>query len=305
MIIAVATEENMVAQHFGRCPEYTLFKLVEGAVSEENVIPNPGHEPGFLPGYLANLAVLDNLTDCRVTRVYKEGELVGADGICTAPEPPPKQALAKLRSSVNVQWLEPDDLVIQAPKDEGREVRVIEVIPDQLRTRERREKPTLLRGHVVADPDRDLLKLAVIERHAASGNIGLGLVRGFGLKRGAIASSVAHDAHNLIVVGVSDHDMMTAAVHLVKIRGGLCVVAESEILADLPLPIAGLLSSEPALVTVEKLLALRAAAYSLGCGLDRPFMTLSFMSLSVIGDLRLTDGGLVDVAEFKHVDLFV
>ncbi len=264
------------------------------------------HELGAIgPGYLANLTVLDNLTDCRATRVYKEGQLVAQDGVCVAPEPLPKQAAARLRSSVNVQWLEPDDLVIRVPDDGRREVRVIEVTPDQLQTRAGREKPPTLGQLVVSDPDRDLLKMAVIERHTASGNVGLGLVRGFGLKRGAIASTVAHDAHNLIVVGVSDHDMLAAAIHLVKIRGGLCAVADGEVLADLPLPTAGLLSTEPVATVVAKLIEVRAAARSLGSSLAHPFMTLSFMSLSVIGDLKLTDGGLVDVSAFKHVDLFV
>ena len=147
--------------------------------------------------------------------------------------------------------------------------------------------------------------MAVIERHTASGNIGLGLVRGFGLKRGAIAGSVAHDAHNIIVVGANDADMLAAAVHVVKMRGGLCVAADGAILADLPLPIAGLLSDQPVATVVEKLDQLRAAAKSLGCPLGHPFMTLSFMSLSVIGDIKLTDRGLVDVAAFKHVDLLV
>ena len=264
------------------------------------------HDIGAIgPGYLANLTVLSDLKECRVTRVYKEGDLVACDGACIAPEPPPKQASARLRASVNVRWLEPDDLVICVPDSSERDVRIIEVVPDQVRTRECREKPAVGDGLVVSDPDRDLLKLAVFERHTASGNTGLGLVRGFGLKRGAIAGTVAHDAHNLIVVGTNDEDMLAAAVHLVKIRGGLCAVTDGKVLADLPLPIAGLLSGEPAELTVEKLLAVREAAKSLGCGLARPFMTLSFMSLSVIGDLKLTDGGLVDVAAFEHVDLFV
>ncbi len=256
------------------------------------------------PGYVANLAVLSDLKECRVTRVYKEGELVAADGVCIAPELPAKDPGARLRSSVNVRWLEPDDFIIRLPDGGDPDVRVIQVIPEQLQTREIREKPTTMNGHVVADPQRDLLKMAVIERHAASGRIGLGLVRGFGLKRGAIASTVAHDAHNLIVVGANDHDMLTAAVHLVRIRGGLCAVADGELLADLPLPIAGLLSEERAETVVEQLKRVRAAAHSLGGGLQHPFMTLSFMSLSVIGDLKLTDGGLVDVAAFKHVPLF-
>ncbi len=264
------------------------------------------HDIGAVgPGYLANLAILNNLNDCRVTRVYKEGELVAADGECVAPRQTEKEGLARLRSSVNVRWLTPEDFLIPMPDGPERLARVIQVIPDQLQTRELREPPTVQDGRVVADPRRDLLKMAVIERHAASGNIGLGLVRGFGLKRGAIAGTVAHDAHNIIVVGTNDRDMLAAAVHLVKIRGGLCAVADGQVIADLPLPIAGLLSDAPASTVVQQLTAVQAAAHSLGCTLSHPFMTLSFMSLSVIGDLKLTDRGLVDVAAFKHVPLFV
>ncbi len=263
------------------------------------------HDIGAIgPGYFANLCVLGDLKDCRIRRVYKEGELVAEDGVCVAPEPPGPAGVGRLRSSVNVRWLEPGDFLIPLPDHGETVVRTIEVIPDQLQTRELRERPAVRDGHVVADPSRDLLKMAVIERHTASGNIGLGLVRGFGLARGAIASTVAHDAHNIIVVGADDNDMLTAAVHLVKIRGGLCAVAGGQVLAELPLPIAGLLSDQTAAWVVEHLLKARAAAQELGCPLAHPFMTLSFMSLSVIGDLKLTDRGLVDVRRLEHVPLF-
>ncbi len=257
------------------------------------------------PGYLANLAVLNDLKECRVTRVYKEGELVAADGECVALMPSTLPAGARLRSSVNVRWLTPDDFVLPAPAAPGAQARVIEVIPDQIRTIERREAPTCRDGVVVSDPARDLLKMAVIERHGATGNTGLGLVRGFGLQKGAIASTVAHDAHNIIVVGTNDRDMLAAAVHLVKIRGGLCAVADANVVADVPLPIAGLLSESPAQTVAAQLDAVRAAARAFGSPLPQPFMTLSFMSLSVIGDLKLTDRGPVDVAAFQHVPLFV
>jgi adenine deaminase len=264
------------------------------------------HDMGAIaPGYLANLAVLDNLTDCHVTRVYRGGQLVAADGQCVAPEPPAKESSLRLRSSINVRWLTPEDFVIQAPDRRDHAVRVIELIQGDLRTGLAQEPVTCQNGVVVSDPARDLLKLAVIERHTASGNIGLGLVRGFGFRRGAIASTIAHDAHNLIVVGVNDADMLAAAVHLVQIRGGLCVAEKGEVIADLPLPIAGVLSDAPAAGVKQNLLRVRAAARSLGTPLDYPFMALSFLSLSVIGDLKLTDRGLVDVSAFRHVDLFV
>jgi len=264
------------------------------------------HDIGAIgPGYLANLTVLEDLDRCRVTRTYKEAELVACDGRCIVEESTDQRPPMRLRSSINVQWLEPDVFNIPIPAGaDQRPARIIQIVPDQVFTHEIRETPPILDHLVVSDPQRDLLKVAVIERHAASGNVGLGLIRGFGLKRGALASTVAHDAHNLIVVGTSDRDMLAAAVHVVKTRGGLCAVADGKVLADLPLPIAGLLSEEPAHIVVEQLTRLRQAAKSLGTPLDRPFMTLSFMSLSVIGDLKLTDRGLVDIGQFKHVDLF-
>ena len=146
---------------------------------------------------------------------------------------------------------------------------------------------------------RTVLKLAVIERHKASGNIGVGLVRGFGLKRGALASSIAHDSHNIVVVGVEDEDILAAAKEVERLQGGLAVVAEGRVLAALPLPIAGLLSDEPLETVVQQLSRVETAAAGLGCTLPSPFSTLSFLALPVIPQLRLTDLGLVDVDRFQ------
>lgn len=256
------------------------------------------------PGYWADLAVLNNLEECRVTQVYKKGELVARDGVCVAEKHSP-QTTPRLRASVNVKWLQPDDFVISVPAGKERSrVRVIDAVAQQVHTKCSLELPTVSNGAVVSDSARDLLKMAVVERHVASGRIGMGLVRGFGLRRGAIASTIAHDAHNLIVVGVTDADMMAAAIQVIRIGGGLCVVAEGEVLADLPLPIAGLLTDDPAAEVVEKLKHIREATGSLGMDLQRPFMTMAFMSLSVIGELKLTDKGLVDVPSFSLVPLF-
>ena len=146
---------------------------------------------------------------------------------------------------------------------------------------------------------RTVLKLAVIERHKASGNIGVGLVKGFGLKRGALASSIAHDSHNIVVVGVEDEDILAAAKEVESLQGGLAVVAEGRVLAALPLPIAGLLSDEPLETVVQQLSRVETAAAGLGCTLPSPFSTLSFLALPVIPQLRLTDLGLVDVDRFQ------
>jgi adenine deaminase len=200
-----------------------------------------------------------------------------------------------------VARLDTGDLRIEA---EGDEIRVIEVIPDQIVTKERIEKAAVRDGLAVADPGRDLLKIAVIERHLASGNIGLGFVNGFGLKRGAIASSVAHDSHNLVVVGTNDRDMVCAIEEIIRIRGGLVAVVDGKVLCTLPLEIAGLMSSEPFEKVVHMKRGLLSATREMGCGLERPFMTLSFMALPVIPQLKLTDMGLVDVGLFSTVPLF-
>jgi adenine deaminase len=159
-------------------------------------------------------------------------------------------------------------------------------------------------GLAVADAERDILKLAVIERHLASGNMGLGFVKGFGLKKGALASSVAHDSHNIIVVGTNDLDMMTAAVQIVKMQGGLVAAADGRVLATLPLPLAGLMSEKSGQEVRAEIDGVLKVARDLGCTLSNPFIAMSFLALPVIPRLKLTDKGLVDVNEFDFVPLF-
>ncbi len=256
------------------------------------------------PGYHAALTVLEDLQDCRVTRVYQGGQLVAQDGKCIY-EPPVGRRQPILRSTINVPRLELEHFRVPGNGQPNPRAHVIEVVEDQLRTTRSIEALPTDNGNVVADPSRDIAKVAVVERHQASGNIGLGFVRGFGLKHGAIASSVAHDAHNIIVAGTNDRDIYTAAVQLVRIRGGLAVAADGEVLADCPLPIAGLMSDRPAEELRELLGAVRAAAAQIGCKLRRPFMALSFLSLSVIGSLKVTDQGLIDVERFERVEVLV
>ncbi|MFH0980145.1 MAG: adenine deaminase [Planctomycetota bacterium] len=260
-------------------------------------------EGAVAPGYKACLTILEDLKDCRVSRVYQSGKLVALDGQyveCDARKP----HTPILRSAVNVRWLEPEHLAINVDhQTDSVKVHVIEAVDGSIVTRRTVAEMPVIGGRINADPARDLAKIAVIERHQASGNVGLGFVRGFGLKSGALASSVAHDSHNLVVAGTNDADMYTAAVHLVKIRGGLCVVKDGKVLADVPLPIAGLMSPEPADVLSEQLRGVADAARALECRLSRPFMALSFLSLSVIGSLKLTDQGLIDVDRFERIDL--
>jgi adenine deaminase len=184
-------------------------------------------------------------------------------------------------------------------------MRVIGMVPDQIITRSCIVEPLVREGEVVSDPSRDLCKLAVVERHHASGNIGRCFVEGFGLTRGAMASSVAHDHHNLIVVGARDEDMLQAAVEVVKMQGGLAVVVDGAVVARLPLPVAGLMS-EDSLPSVRRALdEVDAAAKELGATCRSPSSALSFLSLPVVPCLKLTDRGLVDVEAFTLVDAFV
>jgi len=186
---------------------------------------------------------------------------------------------------------------------QGNRMHVIQIIPNQIVTRAATDDATIAHAEAVADPGRDLLKLAVIERHTGSGRTGLGFVRGFGLQLGALASTVAHDAHNIIVVGCSD-DAMRAAVELIlEMHGGLVAVAGREVI-KLPLPIAGLMSDQPIETVADHSRTLLRMARRMGSRLDDPFMTLSFLALSVIPELKLTDRGLVDVARGEIVPLF-
>ncbi|MEK6644237.1 MAG: adenine deaminase [Planctomycetota bacterium] len=260
----------------------------------------------ILPGYLADIAIMEDLSACRVTEVLHRGALVAENGRCLATAGV-LEARGSLRSSVNTHWIASNDFAIKTAEgiDPSKPpmIHVIHVLENRIDTDRSIEPATICDGELVADPLRDLAKMVVIERHRASGEIGRAFVRGFNLKSGAIASTVAHDAHNLIVVGMSDSDMALAAVHLVKLHGGLVVVQDGKVLADVPLPIAGLVSDQPAEVVADRLAHLADAAKKLGCTLEQPFMALSFLSLSVIGKLKLTNQGLIDVEKFDRIPL--
>ncbi len=251
------------------------------------------------PGYAADLVVLDDFKSCHVSKVFKNGKLVAENG--TSLYHPPPHRKVSIRSSMNTHWLETNDFQIPA---QGQVANVIGLVPDQITTKHLRIKPRVEEGLVVSDTKRDLLKVAVIERHEASGNIGLGLVKGFGMKKGALASSVAHDAHNLIILGTNDGDMMEAAIQVIRMKGGLAVVADGQVLEALPLPIAGLMSEQSIAEVKEKLDDLHRVAVRLGCRLEDALSTLSFLSLPVVPALKLTDRGLVDVEKFRLIGLF-
>ncbi|MEO0109058.1 MAG: adenine deaminase C-terminal domain-containing protein, partial [candidate division WOR-3 bacterium] len=192
-----------------------------------------------------------------------------------------------------------------ALRAKGSAVRVIRIVPNQIVTSAWETAPKVEHGMVVADLERDILKLAVIERHHRTGNVGLGLVHGFGLKKGALASSVAHDAHNVVVVGTNDKDMLTAARRIQTVGGGLVAASGGKSVAELPLPIGGLMTQESPDKVAARADALRDLAHNWGSRLSDPFATLSFLSLPVVPELRLTDHGLVDVPSFKVVPLWL
>lgn len=245
-------------------------------------------------GYFADLSVLDELAGFEPRLVFKAGKLVVEDGQLARDilTPPALDADSDLRGSVSVPQANGDSFRIAHA---GGRVRVIEALPNQIITTTREVEVRAVRGELVADPNRDLLKLACLERHGKNGGVGLGVVSGFGLERGALASSVGHDHHNLMIVGANDSDMLLAAKRLEELGGGFVAVADGELLAELALPIAGLLTDQPLTVAKEALESLDAAARTLGCELPSPYMALSFLGLPVIPELRLTDLGLVDV----------
>jgi adenine deaminase len=259
------------------------------------------HEHGAVaPGYLADVVAVPDLETFRPQAVWKRGRLVAESGRPVSI--PSVEAQEWMRGSVHVRELQGADFAIPA---NGR-VRVIGVEAGQIVTRALEDEPAVRDGHATADPGRDLAKMAVIERHHDTGRIGLGFVRGFGLRRGALASSHAHDAHNVVVVGVDDADMAAAANRLREIGGGQVSVVGGEVLAEVPCPIGGLLSDRP----VEEVAAAahrmdEATHRTLGATLPAPFMAMSFMALSVVPELKLTDRGLVDVLRAELVPLEV
>lgn len=252
------------------------------------------------PGYLADLIVLDNLVDFTPYQVYKAGKLVAENGQITTPAHSPKPAKTEKACTINIDWQRVD---FRVPAQKGL-IRVIDCIEDQIVTGTSEIEPTIINGYTVADPSRDLLKIAVIERHQASGNMTNGLVRGFGIKQGAIASTVAHDSHNLIIVGTSD-DLMLAAAHLIADNGGGIAIVDHDKSIVLPLPVAGLMSTAPPDSVAAMLRDMKRLAKQIGVRGTNPFMLLSFLALPVIPSLKITDKGLVDVDAFKIVPLYV
>ena len=235
------------------------------------------------PGYMANLIVISDLPGFKIERVFYQGRTVAEGGkpLFSAPK-----GGGGLGDTIKIKPFSAGALAL---KPSGETMPVIEVVPGQIVTRKK-----TARIRAVPDLERDILKLVVVERHRATGNIGVGLVSGFGLKRGALASSIAHDSHNIIAVGVSDGDIITAIKEIERLKGGLAA-AGGKVLTSLALPVAGLLSDQPLETVVNKLEKLEQTAAEMGSKLDSPFATLSFLALPVIPEIRLTDRGVVEV----------
>lgn len=252
------------------------------------------------PGYRADFNVFESMEDfTKPKMVFMGGKVVAQDGKLL--ESLDNLVMPKTRGSVNVGWLEEDCFQIEA---KGNKARAIEVIPKQLLTKDVVVDVKTENGLAVADVENDVLKICVVERHRASGNIGKGFVKGFGIKNGAIASTVAHDSHNMIIVGTNDEDMYIAQKELVRSQGGKIVVQNGKVLAKLPLPIAGLMSDQNMEYILEKSIELTNSAKDIGCVLEDPFMTMAFLALPVIPELKMTDKGLFSSKTFNFVDMF-
>lgn len=252
------------------------------------------HLGAVAPGYHADLLVLPDLERFVPETVLKMGE--------PAAEIPRAEVPDWVRHTVRIGAFGPE--MFRIPWDGG-DARVIGIVPGQIVTDSLVDAPGVYGGEAIADAERDLAKIAVVERHLGTGRVGLGFVRGFGLKRGAIASTVAHDAHNVVVVGMNDASMAAAVRRLANRGGGIVVVDGAEVTAELPLPVAGLLSDAPLDEVLDASHAVIAAVRALGCELEAPFQHLAFLALSVIPSLKLTDRGLVDVDSFSLVPLEV
>ncbi|MBI3536310.1 MAG: adenine deaminase, partial [Chloroflexi bacterium] len=252
------------------------------------------------PGRRADLVVFDDFKNFTIQKVFRGGQLVAENGKIVAPDQ--HRPRPSLSNSMNVNWAKVD---LRVPANRHTTARVIEIVPNQIVTRQAVDRIKVENGNAVADPSRDLLKMAVIERHHGTGNVGIAFVRGFKIKKGAIGSSVAHDSHNIIVAGANDEDMLFAARTIASIGGGFVAVENGNVLARVPLPIAGLMSDQPLERVREEMDEINKATRGLGCDLHAPFMALSFLALPVIPELKLSDKGLVDVNKFDFVELLV
>ncbi len=255
------------------------------------------------PGYKADFVVFSNPEDFKAELVYKSGTIIAENGKLTSGYEVLSASVTvpALRDSVNIKSLKAEDFCI--PDQKG-QARIIEASPGSIITGMSLERPLVKNGLCVSDIERDIVKIFVIERHAGTGNIGKGFIRGLKLKRGAIGSTVSHDSHNMIIAGVDDVSIFKAARRLNAMKGGFVITDGDEVLAELALPVAGLMSDKPAADVIASLAAFEEFFRKEGMPGASPLMSLSFMALPVIPALKITDKGLVDVDSFEQVPLF-
>ncbi|WP_445872869.1 adenine deaminase [Candidatus Jordarchaeum sp.] len=247
------------------------------------------------PGKIADIVLLDNLEKVNVTTTIVSGIPIVVDGRFEVKIRNYKYS-SEIQNSVNVGKIpEPDAFRIKTPNKNEQKVKLIRVSEGTLITSSETEYLKVEKGNVIPDPKKDVLQVAVVERHHASGEVGRGFVRGFGLKEGSIASTVAHDSHNIVIVGTNWNDMAKAVSEIVKMQGGMVVVNRGKKISHLTLKFAGLMSTEPIEKVIERRKKLEKAVIEMGCELESPFMTLSFISLPVIPELKITEKGLIDV----------
>lgn len=284
------------AIHLGLDP---IIAIQMATFNPAQYFPLPGIG-AIAPGYLADLVVLEDLKTLKVNQVFKAGRLKAEKGKILPGVIDENKVKAENTFHLPKIFAKQFQIKAQA----GGRAKVIEIIPRQIITKKGVYEVKTQNGLAVADPARDILKIAVVERHKGTGNIGIGFVKGFGLRHGAIASSVAHDSHNIVVIGVQDEEMAEAVQGIVEMHGGLITVKQGRILASLPLPIAGLMSDQSIEEVRDGTNRLHQTVKEMGCKLEEPFMALSFLALPVIPELKITDKGLVDVTQFKIVPLF-
>lgn len=262
------------------------------------------HEMGSIaPSKCADFVLIDDLNKCHVTDVFIDGEQVAKDGKILK-ELAPYNYPAKALNSVHLDKLTTKDFKIEAEGDKV-DVHVIEIIPAKVGTFDKVLTLPVVDGQVQADPSQDVLKVAVFERHKRTGTVGKGFTKGFGIKKGALAQTVAHDAHNLLVVGSNDEDMALAANTLIECGGGLVAVLDGKVLSVVELPIAGLMSDKSINEMSEKIEKMEQTWKEMGSTLPSPFMTMALIPLACIPETRLTNRGLVDCRTFEFIDLIV
>ncbi|TCP24514.1 adenine deaminase [Scopulibacillus darangshiensis] len=254
------------------------------------------------PGYEANFLVLDDLNTFQIKSVYQKGRLVSENGALISESQAHQADITAVSGTINIPDVTANDLNITLGDDT--KAHIIEIVPNSLVTNHVIDDVPTIDGSFTPSAEIDLLKMTVIERHKGTGNIGLGIVKGLHITSGAMATTVAHDSHNLVVAGMSDEDMLIAIEEIKKINGGMVVVKDGRVIACLPLPIAGLISDQPNLAVNEKLRDIHHALTEVGASSAfNPFLTLSFLCLPVIPEIKLTDKGLFDVTSFQHIDI--